>query len=257
MKRWKAYTGATLLALGVLCGSALVATGALAQERTEVTADTFEYDSATGMVVAQGGIKIVRGGQTLTGQAAEYNTKTQDAHISGGVRVVGDDLRLTAAEVWAAVGKQITAQGDVVLVKGDKRLTGSQVNYFQDSDRAVVPQGGTLFTPDGDLSANYMEAFLGEDRAVCRGSVHIVSEARKLDATSDTATYYGAKSGQDRSKIIMNGNARAVQDGNVLVGNTLSLYLDDKAVQGTGRARLVITNPNAGAAQPPAAKPAE
>ena len=42
----------------------------------------------------------------------------------------------------------------------------------------------------------------------------------------------------------MTGNARAVQDGNVLVGNTLNLYLDDKAMEGTGRARLVITNPN-------------
>lgn len=245
MKLWRSKKTALALALAVFCSSSLLALAAPG-EKTEVSADTFDYDSATGMVVAQGGVKVVRGQQTMTGQTIEYNSKTQDAHVSGGngVQVTGPDLNMTAVELWAVGGKQLIAQGNVVAVKGDKRLSGPRVEYFQDSEVAVTPQGGTIVMPDGNMTADHIQAFLKEDRAIGTGNVHIVSEVRKLDATSDLATYYGEKSGQARSKIIMTGNARAVQDGNVLVGNTLNLYLDDKAMEGTGRARLVITNPN-------------
>jgi lipopolysaccharide export system protein LptA len=222
MKSWKSKKTALALALAVFCSSSLLALAAPG-EKTEVTADTFDYDSATGMVVAQGGVKVVRGQQTMTGQTVEYNSKTQDAHVSGsgGVQVTGPDLNMTSVELWSVGGKQLIAQGNVVAVKGDKRLIGPRVEYFQESEIAITPQGGTIFMPDGNMTADHIQAFLKEDRAIGTGNVHIVSEVRKLDATSNLATYYGEKSGQDRSKIIMTGNARAVQDGNVLVGNTI------------------------------------
>ena len=251
MKFWKSKKTAMALALAVFCSSSLLVLAAPA-EKTEVTADTFDYDSATGMVLAQGGAKIVRGQQIMTGQTVEYNSKTQDAHISGGngVQVTGPDLNMTAVELWSVGGKQLIAQGNVVAIKGDKRLIGPRVEYFQDSEIAITPQSGTIFMPDGNMTADHIQAFLKEDRAIGTGNVHIVSDVRKLDATSDLATYYGEKSGQDRSKIIMTGHARAVQDGNVLIGNTLNLYLDDKAMEGTGRARLVINNPNPNTGSP-------
>ena len=257
MKFWKSKKMAMALALALVCSSSLLALAAPG-EKTEVTADTFDYDSATGMVLAKGGVKVVRGQQTMTGQTVEYNSKTQDAHVSGGngVQVTGPDLNMTSVELWSVGGKQLIAQGNVVAVKGDKRLIGPRVEYFQESEIAITPQGGNIFMTDGNMTADHIQAFLKEDRAIGTGNVHIVSEARKLDATSDLATYYGEKSGQDRSKIIMTGNARAVQDGNVLVGNTLNLYLDDKAMEGTGRARLVITNPNPSTGAPQT-KPAE
>ena len=69
--------------------------------------------------------------------------------------------------------------------------------------------------------------------------MHIVSDARKLDAVSDHAVYYGSK--EQQGKTILTGNARAVQDGNVLTGNTLTLYMDNKVIDVQGRSKLVIT----------------
>ena len=90
------------------------------------------------------------------------------------------------------------------------------------------------------MTADKIEAFIKENSATGTGSVHIVSQVRKLDATANMATYYGEPQGQ--SKVILSGNARAVQDGNVLVGETLTLRLDDKAMDASGgRNKLVIT----------------
>jgi len=38
----------------------------------------------------------------------------------------------------------------------------------------------------------------------------------------------------------MSGNARAVQEGNTLTGKTLTIYLDDKAMDAQGRSKLVV-----------------
>ena len=46
----------------------------------------------------------------------------------------------------------------------------------------------------------------------------------------------------NREKIVLTGNARAIQDGNTVVGQTLTLYMDDKAVDASGRAKVVISN---------------
>lgn len=43
----------------------------------------------------------------------------------------------------------------------------------------------------------------------------ILITAREIDAVGDVATYYGAKD-STKGKIILEGNAKAVQKGNVL-----------------------------------------
>jgi lipopolysaccharide export system protein LptA len=205
----------------------------------ELAADTIEYDSVKGIMVAQGNVRMVQENTIMTGSNAEYNSKTKEAHVTGGVQVVKDDATLTAEKVDSYDNVHMIAVGDPVLTKGESRLTGPQIDYYSDKQYALVTEWAKLHTPDGDMTADQIEAFFNEDRAVAKGNVHIVSQTRNMDATSDQAVYYGSK--EQQGKTILTGNARAVQDGNVLTGNTLTLYLDNKVIDVQGRSKLVIT----------------
>lgn len=225
---------ATLLSFGLITGIYAQTSGSV-----ELTADTIEYNSKTGIMTAQGGVKIVRDKAVLTGVSAEYDTKSKEAVITGGVKVVQEDVTLTASEVRSYNDNYLVGSGGAVLTKGDNTLTGPKIEHWVDKQYSVVNGGGRLTMPDGVMTADKMEAFHNEDRAEGVGNVHIVSDTRKLDATSEQAVYYGAKSG-NQGKVVLSGNARAVQDGNVLTGKTLTIYLDDKAVDAQGRSKLTI-----------------
>lgn len=207
----------------------------------EMTADTIEYDSTKGIMIAEGGVKLTQGSAIITGAQAEYNTKTQEAYITGGIKAVDGDTMLTAAEVRSYNNTHLIAAGDALLVKGDSRLAGPKIEYFSDREYALVNGWAKLTTPGGIMTADQVEAFTGEDRAVGKGNVHIVSDTHKLNATAEQAVYYGAKASQNANKVILSGNARAVQDGNTLTGNMLTIYLDGKAMEASGgRNKLVI-----------------
>lgn len=207
-----------------------------------VTADTIDYDANSGVINAQGGVEITQNGAILTGAAATYNTKNKQAHLTGGVRVEKDGAVLTAPEVFSYDDNHIVAQDNVVVTKEDKRLTGRHADYYTDRQYALVTGDARLTSSDAVMTAPQIEAFFAEDRAVGSGGVHIVSDTRHIDATADTGTYYGPKTGQER--MLLTGNARAVQDGNTLTGQTLTIYSDSRTIDATGRPRLVITPTN-------------
>lgn len=206
----------------------------------EMSADTIEYDSVQGIMKAQGGVRVTQENSVMTGDAAVYNTKTQEATITGGVKVVRDKTTLTAPTVVSRSNDHLIATGGAVLVSDDKTLQGEQIEYLADKQYAVVPGKATIVSRDATMTADHLEAFIGEDKVIANGNVHIVSAEKKLDATSDLATYYGAKAAQNQGRVILTGNARAVQEGNVLTGNTLTIYLDDKAMNAQGRTKLVV-----------------
>ena len=232
---------AAILAAGSLVSLAAPQGGSKAP--VEIVADAIDYDAATGIMNATGTVRITQGEAVMTGAHAQYDTKKQEGSLTGGVNAVNQDMTLNAAEIQTFKNNtQLIASGDAVLTKGDKRLSGPRVEYYSDKQYALVPADGKIEMPDGTMTADKIEAFIQENRAVGTGSVHIVSDVRKLDATADTATYYGEPKGQ--SKVILRGNAHAVQEGNTLTGDTLTLRLDEKAMdaQGEGgRTKLVIT----------------
>lgn len=205
----------------------------------ELTADTIEYDSAQGVAVAQGGVRIVRDKAVMTGYAVRYNANTGETVLSGGVKVVQDQATLTADEVQSLDGNHMTATGDVVLIKEDQRLTGTQLDYYADKSYALLSGGARLTTNDAVMTAPQLESWISENRAVGTGGVHIVSETHQVDATADQATY--TRGNEEPGRIVLSGNARAVQQGNTLTGNTLTILLGEKALNAQGRTKLVIT----------------
>lgn len=231
---------ATVAFIALLLLSIAAATGisAPADKPVELTADTIEYDSKAGIMTAEGSVKLVRDKAVLTGASAQYNTKSKEAVVIGGVKVVREDTTLTAAEVRSFNDNYLVATGNAVLTKGDNTLAGPKIEHWVDRQYTLVPGSARLTMPDGWMTADKVEAFHNEDKAVAVGDVHIVSDKRSLDATSDQAVYTGAKNSQ--GKVVLSGNARAVQDGNTLTGKTLTIYLDDKAMDAQGRSKLIV-----------------
>lgn len=236
-KQWSAVS---LMVLTLFCLTAVMQ--ASASEPFSLEADVIEYNSKTGQMLASGagGVKLIQGTLTLTGKAADYNTKTKAGIVTGGVKGIQDQMTLSADQVESLAGNaQMIATGDVVLVNGPDRLTAPRIDYFSDRQLAVVKQNAKLVTADGIITADRLETFFQEKRTVAIGHVKINSEQRNLQANADHAIYYGSKPGE-QGKIVLTGNARAVQDGNTIAGQTLTLYLDDKAVDATGQTKIVI-----------------
>jgi len=229
------------LALTILLSFGLITViyAATNDKPVELAADTIEYDSAQGIMTAQGSVKLTRDKAVLTGASAQYNTKTKEADIFGGVKVVREDTTLTADEVRSYNDNYLVATGQAVLVKGDSTVSGPKIEHWIDKQYSLIADGAHLTMEDGYMTSNKLEVFHSENRAIGTGDVHIVSDKRKLDATANLATYFGSKAAQ--KKVVLSGNARAVQDGNVITGKTLTIYLDDKAMDAQGRSKLVVT----------------
>ena len=157
----------------------------------------------------------------------------------GGARIIKDDTTLVAGEIHSYGNTHIVATGDPILTKGTSKLMGPTIDYDSVKQYAVVTGGASLTTDDSTMTANQIESFFAENRAVAEGDVHIVSSLRNLDATADQAVYYAHK-GEQQGKTILTGNVRAVQDGNVLTSHTMTLSLDNKTIDVQGRSKLVI-----------------
>jgi lipopolysaccharide export system protein LptA len=74
-----------------------------------------------------------------------------------------------------------------------------------------------------------MEGWLDDEHYIGKGNVHVNSPSRKMEAGGDHADYVGKEQG----RVIMTGNAWAIQENNTMKSNRLTLYLDPN-----GRAKV-------------------
>lgn len=210
-----------------------------ATQPVEVKADTIEYDSVNKVITAQGNVTMTQQNTVMTGRQAVYNSTTKQSIIIGDVRIVQNETTLTADKVQSNDQNHFIATGQhVVLLKGQDRLTGSQIDYYTNRNYALASGPARLEMPEAVMTAAQVEAFFDTNQAIASGSVHIISDSRSLDAVADKATYFGGS--KQPAKLVLNGNVRAEQNGSILTGNTLTIFLDDKALDAQGRARLVV-----------------
>ena len=227
------------LLLGILLLAPTLQAAPEPAKTTQLDGDVITYISKTGVMTAKGGVKLTQGNAVMTGDSGEYNTKTKEALMTGNVKAVKEDSTLTAAEVRSYDDmKRLVATGDALLVHKNGTAAGPRMEYLPERQYANITGGARLTNKDAVLTSKVAEAFFKEDRATADGNVHIVSEARKMDAVSDHAVYYGINGKNGKADLI--GNVRVIQDGNVLTGNHVVMYLDDSAMDTEGRSRLVI-----------------
>lgn len=199
---------------------------AASDKPVDISGDVIEYDSTTGVMKATGSVRMLQENAVVTGASAEYNSKTKQGKVLGGAHMVKEDIDMTSESVTSLDENHIVAVGNVVMKKGESTLYGPQVDYFSDRQYAIINSNARIVNPDGTMTADKLESYMAENRAVGTGNAHIVSQTKNLDATGDVATYYGGE--DQRGKIVLSGNAVALQDGNTLRGKTLTLYMNDK-----------------------------
>lgn len=212
-------------ALAIACLATITAAGTLyaADEPINMDADTVEYDMETGLVTAKGDVLMVQGALKVSGQEAQYNSKTQEGMVEGNVIAVQSEknMRVTAHKVVSDVQQHMTATGDVYGTMEDKTFSGPIVEYFQPQDYVLIKQGGTITSKDGVFTADEMEGYLTEEHLIGRGNAHVVSQPNDMEAGGDVLNYYGL----DQGKAVLTGNAWAVQYNNTLKSNQLTIVL--------------------------------
>ncbi|WP_231038479.1 LptA/OstA family protein [Pectinatus haikarae] len=210
---------AVFLTMVLYAGNALADTG----KPTELNANTVEYDTSSGVITATGNVVMIQESSRISGAQAVYNSKTSEGHITGNVVADKENLHMTANEVFTQGSNMLIANGNVVAHQLDKTISGPRLEYNSDTNYALMPNSGTIVTAEGTITGNRLEAYLQDNHFIAVGNVHITSQTRNIDAYSNNADYYG----NDNNKVILTGNAVAMQDNNTLRGEKLTLYLND------------------------------
>lgn len=218
LKKWK--VAALTAGICMVFGGTLYAAD---NKPVELTADTVEYNSQSGMVTATGNVVMIQEGARITGVRGEYNSKTQAGTVSGNVVADKEDMHMTADTVKSLDANHMLATGNVVAVKADKTLTGPIVDYYSDKNYVIVPSNAKVVMADGTMTSDKLEGYLTDNHLIGTGNVHILSPARNMEAFGNQADYYG----QEQGKVILTGNAVAIQDNNTIKSNRLTLYLAD------------------------------
>lgn len=202
----------------------LAAMAAAGDTPATLDADTLEYNTATGLATATGNVLMTRGDANVTGLKASYNTKTMEGLVEGNVIAVKGDTRITCAKMTTDGQNHMLAEGSVYGTQLDKSFTGERIDYYPNQNEYVlVAAGGKLTSKDGTFTADKLEGWLTDEHYVGTGSAHIVSPPRQMEAGGDHMDYYGKTDG----KVIITGNAWAVQENNTMKSNRLTIYLAD------------------------------
>lgn len=191
---------------------------------SELNADKVEYNMKTGQMTAEGNVVIRYDGGVATGDFATYNTKTHQGRMTGGVVADKEDMHLDCDVVEILSQTKMVAIGNVHGWKQDKRVDGPRVEYDNGEGYARLPEGGMLSSADGTFTADYMEGWTKTERAKGVGNAHVVSPPKNFEGGGDEAEYFGKESG----KLVLTGNAWAIQDNNMLKSGRLTVFLQEQ-----------------------------
>ncbi|MBS4913598.1 MAG: OstA-like protein [Veillonella sp.] len=214
---------------------------AAATSNLTITADTLSYDGNSGRATANGNVVITNEDKTMTGREGWYDTKTQEAFLTGGVSMLGTNMSMSASQLHSVNNTQIEAAGNVRLQKDNKQVFGDTVTYNTQTEYGTSTGNAKLVMDDAVLTGDYVEGWLNEIRATAQGHVTLHSSKHNIDASADNAVYTQTP-GQNDGVAYLTGNAHAVQNGNVVNAPELKLEMKDNSVQTVGgRSTLIIT----------------
>ncbi len=192
--------------------------------RSELNGDTVEYSVQTGLMTASGNVVLKYEDGVATAAAGSYNTKTSKGSLTGGVVADKGDMHLDCDRVEILSQDQIVAIGNVHGRQQDKGVDGPRVEYNSAEEYVCLPEGGTLFAKEGNITANYMEGWAKTEQAKAIGNVHVVSPPKDFEGGGDEAEYFGKDSG----KLVLTGNAWAIQGNHSLKSGRLTVFLNEQ-----------------------------
>lgn len=243
MKTFYAAAAAVLISLA--------GTGMAAAD--DISADVLTYNGQTQVATARGNVVIhANEGATMIGASGEYHFKDGSAYLTGGVHYARGASTMSADTVHVLGDKTIRGVGSVDLYDGEAQRTvrGEQVTYNPDTGFSRVEGSAYVSTPDGSLTAPLIEGNAKEIRFTATGGVQFESDVHQLSGSGDQAVYTKSPDAED-GKVVLTGNAYAVQNGNAFRGPELIFELADNFVQTKGRSTLIITNTGSSAGDTP------
>ena len=187
-----------------------------------VDAAEIEYDMKSGDGTTTGKTTIKHDGGTAVGQkGATFNSKKRTGHLYGGVVADKGDEHLRSQELFIYTDKYVSAVGNAVIIKGNRKLEAPRVDFHDDTKFAETLGGfARLSATDGSwLKAGKITYDMKAGLANATGGVSLESKPRKLTGTGDTAIYNTNETGY----IELIGNAQATQDGNTVTGDKLRI----------------------------------
>lgn len=115
------------------------------------------------------------------------------------------------------------------------------MNYNTETGYGEIIGHGQLVMADNVLTGQHITAFTNQISATAKGNVTLSSASRNVNATADEAVYTQTPN-QNDGVAYLKGNARAVQNGNVLEAPELKIELSDNSAETLGgRSTLIIT----------------
>ena len=227
MGKFKMISGRTALTAVCLFASAVALAAPEEGKKnslSELDADTVQYNMQTGQMTAEGNVVIRYEDGVAKGAFVTYNTKTSTGRMTGGVVADKGDMHLDCDVVEILSQTKMVASGNVHGWKQDKRVDAPIVEYDKGEGYICLPQGGMLSSKDGTFTADYMEGWTETERAKGVGNAHIVSPPKDFEGGADEAEYFGKATG----KLVLTGNAWAVQENNTLKSGRLTVFLKDQ-----------------------------
>ena len=191
-------------------------------KKYSVDAPEIEYDMESGDGTTTGKTTIKHDGGTAVGQkGSTFNSKSRTGHLYGGVVADKGDEHLRSQELFVYTDKYVSAVGDAIVIKGNRKLEAPRVDFHDDTKFAETLGGTALITEtDGSwLKAGKITYDMKAGLAHATGGVSLESKPRKLTGTSDTAIYNTNETGY----IELIGHATATQDGNTVTGDKLRI----------------------------------
>ena len=238
MKKMKV---AALMAVAAMALST-TAFAAMSGGSIAITADNLTYDGVSGKAEASGSVVITQDDKTMTGDKGWYNTKTREADLSGGITMIGNDMSMAASSIHSYDDERFTATGSVHLERGGRQIFGDSVDYNTKTEYGTVDGNARLIANGKTLTANHVEGWFGQIKAVATGGVTFYNEERNTSGSADHAVYTQTP-GQDDGQVLLTGSAHVNQNGNLLDAPELKVELSDNSAQTQGGRSTLIISP--------------
>jgi lipopolysaccharide export system protein LptA len=197
--------------------------GLVATPTLEVRAERIVSNLASRHLIAEGGVT-----GRFTEEAAspapsrEWGTFAAD-------HVVLDD---------SAALRQIVAIGHVVVVRGERRLSGDRIVYNHGTRQGSIEGHAEMAQGTNRLRAASVVADLGRGTAEANGDVLL--DHGDVHASADLATY-----SEEQQRALLSGHVKLLRGGDTLTADLVTVLLDGETVIAEGEVELVA-NPEGG-----------
>ncbi|MGH2396798.1 MAG: LptA/OstA family protein [bacterium] len=214
-----------------------------------VRATSMTYDSRQQIVRASGAVNFTDPSATLSSAQATFWLQEErllaEGGVSGTFREGGQEthLRSQSLEAWRKDRRGI-ATGDVQIRRGEFTLASSRVDFLEMQHKATATGRSTVTTPEGQLSADRIEALLDREEGVAEGNVEISIRTRG-DPAGQPIEGRAPKATLRRSDgiAVLSGGATVRQGQNTATAQEITIDLQRNRVVATGQAHLVLYPP--------------